>query len=412
MDFNWNSESMAGGAWRHGTGGQETKWSSYQCAGFSNENDPWLLRNDPFLAPEPYESSLDWPELGPRKEALALADHSLYCRQADEMSVVPLRVLTRIAHFTHYKTTLSAHTPLTVVVCYSCRDWAWPTGCALSSVSGGNVERLTVDRLAFPKVKMDPFYTPNDGVDYSQFLLYEDLCPKELEDMPSTSSAPPSNGPPIIDQGHMEWLETFGPIDYDIHPSDLDDTANNLDLDSWMKYLEDDEQPDPKNNMPLFPPTVVKDEADSYVPQCTAVPKKETATPIFNNYPVSIKEEIKDVKPFISGSMSPGLVYQNRFDPYGNDKPKRGRPKKIRVPEDQAKMSLNERRKAMNRDAALRYRERKKCELDELKREACHLEVNNQVLTEQASQLEQEIRLLKLRLHHEYDLKFDFLTSN
>lgn len=98
MDFNWNSESMAGGAWRHGTGGQETKWSSYQCAGFSNENDPWLLRNDPFLAPEPYESSLDWPELGPRKEALALADHSLYCRQADEMSVVPLRVLTRIAH--------------------------------------------------------------------------------------------------------------------------------------------------------------------------------------------------------------------------------------------------------------------------------------------------------------------------
>lgn len=59
---------------------------------------------------------------------------------------------------------------------------------------------------------MDPFYTPNDGVDYSQFLLYEDLCPKELEDMPSTSSAPPSNGPPIIDQGHMEWLETFGPI--------------------------------------------------------------------------------------------------------------------------------------------------------------------------------------------------------
>lgn len=58
---------------------------------------------------------------------------------------------------------------------------------------------------------MDPFYTPNDGVDYSQFLLYDDMCPKEL-DMPSTSSAPPSNGPPIIDQGHMEWLETFGPI--------------------------------------------------------------------------------------------------------------------------------------------------------------------------------------------------------
>lgn len=120
-----------------------------------------------------------------------------------------------------------------------------------------------------------------------------------------------------------------------------------------MKYLEDDEQPDPKNNMPLFPPTVVKDEADSCklypslantnyyitdVPQCTAVPKKETATPIFNNYPVSIKEEIKDVKPFISGSMSPGLVYQNRFDPYGNDKPKRGRPKKIRVPEDQVNL--------------------------------------------------------------------------
>lgn len=42
-------------------------------------------------------------------------------------------------------------------------------------------------------------------------------------------------------------------------------------------------------------------------------------------------------------------------------------------------MSLNERRKAMNRDAALRYRERKKCELDELKREAVSFEINKLV---------------------------------
>lgn len=59
---------------------------------------------------------------------------------------------------------------------------------------------------------MDPFSTPNDGFDYSQYMMpYDDMCPNETQ-MPSTSSAPPSNGPPQIDQGHMEWLETFAPI--------------------------------------------------------------------------------------------------------------------------------------------------------------------------------------------------------
>ncbi|GMR59621.1 hypothetical protein PMAYCL1PPCAC_29816 [Pristionchus mayeri] len=337
MDFIWNSESTPGGAWHYGTGGQETEWSSYRDAcGYSNESYPWLLRSDPLLAPEPYESSLDWLELGPRKEALALADHSLYCRQANEM--------------------------------------------------------------------MDPFAT-NDSLDYTQYMIFDDVCP--AEEIPSTSSTPPSNGPPTIDQSHMEWLETYGPIDYDIHPSDLDDSANNVDWDLWVKYLEDEEQANNCTNPGL--PAIAKEETDHYQPQCSAIPKEEPNTHVFDN--VKIKEEVEDVKPVVSRSATPRLCQLNRFAPYETDKPKRGRPKKVRVPEDQASMSLNERRKAMNRDAALRYRERKKQELDQLKSEADDLAVANAILNEQATQLSEEIKLMKFRLHHQFDLKFDFLTS-
>ncbi|GMS80682.1 hypothetical protein PENTCL1PPCAC_2857 [Pristionchus entomophagus] len=343
MDFNWNSESTADGAWHYGTGGQEIEWSSYRNAGFSSENYQWLLRSDPLLAPGPYESSLDWPELGPRKEALALADHSLYCLQANEI--------------------------------------------------------------------MDP-YAPNDDIDYSQYGYYDDMCPNEEMQMPSTSSTPPSNGPPAIDPNHMQWLETFGPIDYDISPSDLDDTANNVDWDSWVKYLEDEEGADSKKNVIPMLPAVPKQEEDYYVPQYASIgpnklPKEEEPTAVFNNYPVKIKEEledVKDVKPVIGRPSS-----RFRFSPYEAEKPKRGRPKKIRVPEDQDKMSLNERRKAMNRDAALRYRERKKEELEQLKYEADDLEVRNQILNEQASQLQQEIRIMKIKLNSNFDLKFSFL---
>lgn len=73
-------------------------------------------------------------------------------------------------------------------------------------------------------------------------------------------------------------------------------------------------------------------------------------------------------------------------------------------------MSLNERRKAMNRDAALRYRERKKCELVHLKYEGEDLEIRNQILFEQASQLQQEIKIMKMKLNQQFDLKFDFLS--
>lgn len=153
MDFNWNSESTADGVWLYGTGAQETEWPTNRNAGFSNENYQWLLRSDPLLS-EPYESSLDWPELGPRKEALALADHSLYCRQANEMSVVPLCTHTNRARnenvwktdleHTLQNTNLSAHTFALTLVRDSCCDWAWPTGCALSSVTDGNVKRVAL----------------------------------------------------------------------------------------------------------------------------------------------------------------------------------------------------------------------------------------------------------------------------
>lgn len=65
------------------------------------------------------------------------------------------------------------------------------------------------------------------------------------------------------------------------------------------------------------------------------VPKEERSAPLFNNYLVKIKEEVEDIKPVISRSSSPRFGSQIRFTPYDSDKPKRGRPKKIRVPEDQ-----------------------------------------------------------------------------
>ncbi|GMT11383.1 hypothetical protein PFISCL1PPCAC_2680, partial [Pristionchus fissidentatus] len=332
----YNSESMSAGVWNNGIGVQGINGWTDRYAGFSNENYQWLLRSDPLLASYSFEPSFDWPELGPREEALALADHSQYCRKAEEI--------------------------------------------------------------------MDPYYDPHDSLDYSQYIISDDVCPNE---MPSTSSAPPSNGPPAIDQSHMDWLETFGPINnYDVMPSDLDDAANNVDWDSWMKYLDDDEQNAIQSNQ--APQLVVKQEEDQYIPQCNAVPKQESSPPVYNNFPVTVKEEVEDIKPFIGRSFTPRVP--SRFSPYDDVKPKRGRPKKIRVPEDQEKMSLNDRRKAMNRDAALRYRERKKVELDQLKFEGDELEVRNQILREQEEQLKHQIRMMKIQLNQKFDFKFDFMS--
>lgn len=248
-----------------------------------------------------------------------------------------------------------------------------------------------------------------------------------------------------VNSSDLNWLTTTGPTNPDrISPEDLE---SRIDVDGWVKYLYEDEKDFNVFNSPSAP---------NYQ-ELYAQPSSSNSTSPFSNHDLGessswmqnmdylgdsmnmhTEEEDEDSKnmftedidvkpvPFLhmntsssSSSTSPSPVpfslpdwlnvaspeeklQIKKFLELDEDcKPsikKRGRPKKIRVPEDKSVMNAVERRKAMNREAALRYREKKKQEVDAMKEQEVQLSLINHQLREKENLLEDQIASIKAKL--------------